>query len=224
MRKAFIGAFLLVLGSVLLGGTVFAEPIANAAKTFDTVLIGNDSTQPAPVSQQGTANVAVTGAVKLDPTQNTVKLGGQPIQVQQVGGAEATPFSVAQDAFSNGDTGTNCTDVTTLPTGTVVIESLDVLGFSGMEVFLFASSKYSGGGEVFGSGARVAVPLEDFPVGTDTHGHTTTALVVHDGSLASVGPGEVFRDATHPVKLCVRDNTASSSINTLWTVSGRVIG
>jgi hypothetical protein len=198
------------------------------------VFVENDAANPVPVQEQnrdasgaikvheqGTANVVVTGAVKIDPTQNTVQLGGQPIQVQAT--SEEQRFSVVEQAFSSSDTGTNCVDLTTLPAGTLLIESIDVHAFTGMQTYLFASSESPGGG-AFGVGARIPVPLADYPIGTDVNGHATTALVVRDGGLAASAPGEVTRDDAHPVKLCVKDETPSSAINSLWTISGRAIG
>jgi hypothetical protein len=62
MRKAVIPAFLLVLGSVVVGATVLREPIANAASPFTNVIIGNTSTNPVPVSEQ---NIDASGNVRV---------------------------------------------------------------------------------------------------------------------------------------------------------------
>jgi len=97
MRKALIPAFLLVLGSMVLGATVLREPIAHATSPFQPVIVGNDTAHPVPtreqnldaggnvkVHEQGTADVNVTNsalqisgtpAVKIDPSGNTVNLG-----------------------------------------------------------------------------------------------------------------------------------------------------
>ena len=48
MRKAVFVAFLLVLGSVLLGATVLREPIAWAASPFQQVIVANDASAPVP--------------------------------------------------------------------------------------------------------------------------------------------------------------------------------
>ena len=85
--------------------------------------------------------------------------------------------------------------------------------------YLFVSPKHSGGGEAFESGARIPVALAPYPTQTDTNGHTTTALVIKEGALADVGRGEAFRNPTHPAKVCVRDTSFSSSINSPWTIS-----
>jgi hypothetical protein len=72
MRKALIPAFLLVLGAVVLGSTVFREQLVNAATTpFQNVVVTNTPTNPVPVQQQGTSTVS--GTVGLDSGQNTVK-------------------------------------------------------------------------------------------------------------------------------------------------------
>jgi hypothetical protein len=75
MRKALIPAFLLVLGSAVLGATVMHEPIAHAGSAM-SVLVANSKTTPVPVSEQnldasgnikvheqGTANVNVNGVI-----------------------------------------------------------------------------------------------------------------------------------------------------------------
>ena len=74
MRKALIPAFLLVLGAVVLGSTVFREQLASAATPFEHVIIANTNTNPVPVQQVGTSTTSVTGTVGLDPNHNTVKL------------------------------------------------------------------------------------------------------------------------------------------------------
>jgi len=73
MRKALIPVFLLVLGSVILGGTVFRDQVVQAATTpFQNVIVANTASNPVPVQQQGSSTVA--GTVGIDPTKNTVKL------------------------------------------------------------------------------------------------------------------------------------------------------
>lgn len=75
MRKALIPAFLLVLGSLVLGATVFRDPLANAAAFAQSVFISNGTSDPVPVAEQnrdaagnirvheqGTANVNVTNS------------------------------------------------------------------------------------------------------------------------------------------------------------------
>ena len=75
MRKALIPAFLLVLGAVVLGSTVFREQLVNAATTpFQQVVVQNTSTNPVPVQQVGTSTTSVTGTVGINPGQNTVSL------------------------------------------------------------------------------------------------------------------------------------------------------
>jgi hypothetical protein len=214
MRKALVAALLLVLGSAVLGATVLREPLAWAAKPIETVIVGNNASQPVPVQVQGTANV------KLDPTQNTVQLGGQPIHVQA---AAEQRFSVIAQAFSSTDMTANCVDLTTLPPGTLLIESIDIHAFFGeMTTFLSVPAR-STQAEAFGIPARIPVPLASYPGDTDAAAHTSTAVVVREG-LAAAGPGELTRDDTHPVRMCVRDHTESSAVNSLWTVSGRVVG
>ena len=70
MRKALMPAFLLVLGAVVLGSTVFRQQLANAATPFSNVVVANTSTNPANVHEVGTANVNVTNTTAL-PVQET---------------------------------------------------------------------------------------------------------------------------------------------------------
>jgi hypothetical protein len=77
MRKALIPAFLLVLGAVVLGATVFSSQLASATPPPPPphpVVVQNTSTNPVPVQQVGTSTSSVTGTVGLDPSHNTVKL------------------------------------------------------------------------------------------------------------------------------------------------------
>jgi hypothetical protein len=61
MRRALIPAFLLVLVSVVLGATVFREPVAWAAQTVDSTIIGPlDGQGNVRVHEQGTAQVVDT--------------------------------------------------------------------------------------------------------------------------------------------------------------------
>jgi hypothetical protein len=81
MKKALVSAFLLVLGSVVLGATVLQEPLAWAAAPIASVFITNDESRPVPVREQnrdadgnikvheqGTADVNVTnGSLPVAP-------------------------------------------------------------------------------------------------------------------------------------------------------------
>jgi hypothetical protein len=62
MRKAIFVAFLLILGSVVLGATVLREPIAWAATPFQNVIVSNDASNPVltKVTNNASAPVPVT--------------------------------------------------------------------------------------------------------------------------------------------------------------------
>jgi len=62
-----------VLGAVVLGSTLFREQVARAASPFTNVIVGNTSTNPVPVQQQGTAsvNVSNTPSVQVNGTVST---------------------------------------------------------------------------------------------------------------------------------------------------------
>jgi hypothetical protein len=52
MKKALIPAFLLLLGSAVLGATVLREPLAQAAAPIASVFVSNDTSSPIPVREQ----------------------------------------------------------------------------------------------------------------------------------------------------------------------------
>jgi hypothetical protein len=61
MRRALITAFLLLLGSAVLGATVMREPIAHAASAM-SVFVSNAKTNPIPVAEQ---NLDTNGNIKV---------------------------------------------------------------------------------------------------------------------------------------------------------------
>lgn len=65
IRKVVLGVLLVVVAAVL-GATVLREPIAVAAAPIQNVIVGNTTANPVPVTQQGTANVAVTGTANVN--------------------------------------------------------------------------------------------------------------------------------------------------------------
>lgn len=71
MRRAVFVAFLLMLGSVVLGATALREPIAWAASPFQNVIVANDASAPVPakVTNDASAPVPVTVG-NLPPVQN----------------------------------------------------------------------------------------------------------------------------------------------------------
>ena len=62
MRRAVFVAFLLILGSAVLGATVLREPMAWAASPFTSVIVANDASAPVPtkVTNNASAPVPVT--------------------------------------------------------------------------------------------------------------------------------------------------------------------
>ena len=83
MRKRIGAAVLLLLGGLLLGGTVFSSQVASAAQAILQVNVVNPTTSPVPVHEQGTASVNVTNeslaVTQAPPT--AVTSGGQRLQV-----------------------------------------------------------------------------------------------------------------------------------------------
>jgi hypothetical protein len=90
MKKALVPALLLVLGSVVLGATVFPTPLATAAGGIPSMFVANDNQHPLPVEErnvdaagnikvheQGTADVNVTNAtLPMAPPQPVTGGGG----------------------------------------------------------------------------------------------------------------------------------------------------
>jgi hypothetical protein len=81
MKKAVIPAFMLLLGSAVLGATVFHQPLAEAAAPIASVFVTNDASSPVPIREQdldangniktheqGIAKVSVDGVVATQPT------------------------------------------------------------------------------------------------------------------------------------------------------------
>lgn len=68
MRKAIFVAFLLMLGSAVLGATVLREPFAWAATPFESVIVANTANNPVPVTQTGTVPVAQMGTANVNVT------------------------------------------------------------------------------------------------------------------------------------------------------------
>src|SRR5215207_5389659 len=62
MKKAIIPAFLLVLGSMVLGATVLQERLAWAAPPLPSVFVANDAASPGPAREQ---NVDADGNIKV---------------------------------------------------------------------------------------------------------------------------------------------------------------
>jgi hypothetical protein len=139
MRRALIPAFLLLIGSTVLGATVFQEPIAKAASTMASVFVSNTKTSPVPVQEvntdangnikvheQGTANtreqnVDANGNIKVhEQGTATVSVSGTPnvnianttVPVHEQGTAAVRSDNEEvsiRDQIEN-DSGNSCTD------------------------------------------------------------------------------------------------------------------
>src|SRR5215210_7228978 len=106
MRKPVLAALLLVVGSLVLGGTVLHEPIAKAASPFTNVIVGNTAANPVPVAvqdldannnirvhEQGTASVNVTNS--SFPVTGTVNVGNGNVRVIHVASNVSVPKNTA---------------------------------------------------------------------------------------------------------------------------------
>jgi hypothetical protein len=76
MKKAIIPAFLLVLGSTVLGATVLQERLAWAAPPLPSVFVANDAASPVPAREQ---NVDADGNIKVhEQGTSRVRVEGVP--------------------------------------------------------------------------------------------------------------------------------------------------
>lgn len=115
MRKTIGAAIVLVLGGMVLGGTVLRDQVAQAAAAVMQVNVVNPPTSPVPVRQQGTADVNVTNTADVHVANSSLTVappaavtgGGQRLQVDasqtvNLGGALTASAVVVQ--FRNGAT------------------------------------------------------------------------------------------------------------------------
>jgi hypothetical protein len=110
MRRALLPAFLLLLGSVVLGATVLREPLARAAASIPPVLVSNDPSHALPVREQnldggsirvheeGTASVNVTNGTLPVHEQGTAKATSDDRTQRLVGETIPAGGSVTVDA------------------------------------------------------------------------------------------------------------------------------
>ena len=75
MRKAVIPAFLLLLGSLVLGATVLREPIARAAMPITSVFVTNDSGHAIPVRTAAGRTITVFQNVLVSGGANGLTSG-----------------------------------------------------------------------------------------------------------------------------------------------------
>jgi hypothetical protein len=99
MRKALIPAFLLLLGSMVLGATVLREPLASAANPFMNVIGGNDASHPVPVQAQGTVPVQQQGTVTVSEPIQTQELLNQVVQNENRQTIDVSAYKTLQVYF-----------------------------------------------------------------------------------------------------------------------------
>jgi hypothetical protein len=100
---ARLGGVALALG-LIYGGLDLAGATGPPSNVTGIVTVGNGASNPVPVQQQGTAtvnvsnsSVPVTGTVKIDPTGNTVQLGGTAtVHTQAADNPAFTPVHLNQ--------------------------------------------------------------------------------------------------------------------------------
>lgn len=97
MRKAVFVAFLLMLGSAVLGATVLREPFAWAATPFQSVIVANTADNPVLVTQTGTVPVAQMGTANVNVTN--VDANGN-LKVHEQGTASVRAVDRTERAFT----------------------------------------------------------------------------------------------------------------------------
>jgi hypothetical protein len=128
MRRSLIPAFLLVLGAVMLGSTVFREQVVDAATNpFQNVVVTNTATNPVQVEQVGTVKTSVTGTVGIDPSHNTVKLdsGGNTVNLDSTDAANLANIEGALGNLKFDSSGNLETAAKTSVPGVVTEQCLD---------------------------------------------------------------------------------------------------
>jgi hypothetical protein len=83
MKKALIPAILLLFGSTILGATLLREPIANAARLAQSVVISNGPDQAVPVREQnldahGDISVHEQGIANVNVTNGSLSVAQLP--------------------------------------------------------------------------------------------------------------------------------------------------
>src|SRR6266511_163391 len=99
MSRPFIPAFLLLLGSTVLGATVLQEPLADAARLAQGVVITNTPEQAVPVREQnldnGSIRVHEQGTISVRPVVpanpwhrvRIVNVGNRPFLTEEPSGS-----------------------------------------------------------------------------------------------------------------------------------------
>jgi hypothetical protein len=108
MKKAIIPAFLLVLGSTVLGATVLQERLAWAAPPLPSVFVANDAASPVPareqnvdadgnikVHEQGTADVNVTNTSLQVAPRTPILSGGGAVPLSACPNEVSVPLAIA---------------------------------------------------------------------------------------------------------------------------------
>ena len=76
-KRTGVAAALLLAVAMVLGGTLFRAPLADAAAILQ-VRVVNPTTAPVPVAQQGTAPVAQQGTADVNVTNGSLDVAVQP--------------------------------------------------------------------------------------------------------------------------------------------------
>jgi hypothetical protein len=150
MKRALIPAFLLLLGSTVLGATVLREPLARAAVPIASVFVTNDDSNPVPVREQnldGNGNLKVheqgTAAVHEQGTAN-VNVTNRSLSITPE--APITGGGYGFGARTGTSVGVVDSVATALSIHLTEEVSYAVLSYQGSEVAAFYGPASAGGG------------------------------------------------------------------------------
>lgn len=185
----------------IVNGSVAAADLAPSAKVAG------------PTGPAGPRGEAMSGPVDVklispNPVPVTGQVSTAPVDEQR--------FSRYQQAFSGSGTAFNCSVLTSLPAGKLLIEKVHVQSTAALHTYLDIPVYDS-------TDAPVHVPLTLHASGERYLGTLDTGLVIHDGATGR-SKYDMYRGEAIPnLELCVQDETATGTVASGWIISGRVL-
>ena len=202
---------LVVFSLAVLGFVLVAAPTGAAPKraTASNVLVTNTVTRPVPMKLIGPSSVTVantpsvnvgTPTVKLDPSENTVRVSG-PIQVQQ-----PTPFHAFELVPAPASAGGKSCVAFSLPAGTHArIDHVTVTTYSDTSAVVYLKYLIREGSGV-SLGASLRVPTDTGSDPNSRGGTMTWGANVAGGGVSDVQDGEI-----HSLSACIQSSSGQSA-------------
>jgi len=177
----------------IVNGTVTAADLAPGTVTKGEKGDKGDTGPAGATGAPGSSTIA--GEVKVT---NAV---AEPVPVTPAGERR---FTIVRRASSNLGIVEECTPITGLPAGDLLIEHIHVLALANMVVDLELSTTDAANGAYF---VPVPLTLASRPNSNQWIASIEPGVVVRDGA----SEGELFRSADRPARLCVQDTTQGSN-------------